>query len=103
LSIAYPSDYVVVDLETSGLDVKKNEIIEVGMLRVHQNEVVQTFNVLIKPEQFYTMKMYVDIFKPHMGRKRLVDVATDFNIEVNKYHRGLADCYTVKAIYDLLK
>jgi CRISPR-associated protein Cas2 len=167
----YPSDYVVVDLETSGLDAKKNEIIEVGMLKVHQNEVVQTFSVLIKPEQLIskqieemtgitndllekqggeiggllleikefigqnilighnvlfdknflnqaflkdnydvldnqyrdTMKMYADIFKPNIQRKRLADIATEFNIKVNKYHRGLADCYTVKAIYDILK
>ncbi len=171
LSTVYPSDYVVVDLETSGLDVKENEIIEIGMLKVQQNEVIQTFNELIEPEQLIskaieeitgitnallkkegkkirevlpeikkfigesilighnvlfdinflnqeaikenydifenqhcdTMEMYADIFKPHMGRKRLVDIATEFNLNLNKYHRGLADCYTVKAVYDVLK
>ena len=167
----YPSDYVIVDLETSGLDVQKNEIIEVGMLKVHQNEVVQTFNVLIKPEQLIskqieeitgitndllkkdgreisemlleikkfigkdillghnvlldinflnqaslkyhydvfdnqycdTMKMCEDILNQDMTQKKLADVATDLNIEVNNCHKELTDCYTVKAIYDVLK
>ena len=45
----YPSDYVILDIETSGLDAQKDEIIEIGALQVKQDHVVATFHVLIKP------------------------------------------------------
>ena len=170
-SVAYPSDYVVVDLETSGLDVEKNEIIEVGMLRVYRNEIVETFHALIKPEQliskriekltgmtneflkregkqisdvlpnirnfigkeillghninfdinflnracsrydqgiidnqhYDTMKLYAEFSKDYKAKKKLVEVAGACEIPVDEYHRGLADCYTVKAVYDVLR
>ena len=43
----YPVDYVVLDLETSGLREKLDEIIEVGMLKVVAGQVVASYQVLV--------------------------------------------------------
>lgn len=42
-------DYVVLDLETTGLDPCKEWIIEIGAVRVRDGEVVDTFATLVKP------------------------------------------------------
>ncbi|MDE5538986.1 MAG: 3'-5' exoribonuclease, partial [Bacilli bacterium] len=44
------SDYVVFDLETTGLEPKTNEIIEIGALKYKNDELVEEFSVLINPE-----------------------------------------------------
>ena len=44
-------DYVVVDIETTGLNPTYNEIIEIGALRVRNNEIVESMDILIKPEE----------------------------------------------------
>lgn len=43
-------DYVVFDLETTGLEAKTSEIIEIGALKYRNNELVEEFSVLINPE-----------------------------------------------------
>ena len=47
----YPENYVVIDLETTGLDAKTHEIIEVGLLKVCRSRIVGDFHVLLKPKQ----------------------------------------------------
>lgn len=47
----YPSDYVVVDLETTGLDPKNCEIIEIAAIRYSDNRKVDAFTTLVKPSQ----------------------------------------------------
>ena len=48
-SLQIVSDYVVLDLETTGLDPSKEWIIEIGAARVRGGEVVDTFTTLIRP------------------------------------------------------
>lgn len=43
------NDYVVLDLETTGLDPKYDSIIEVAAIQIHDGEIVQTFQSLINP------------------------------------------------------
>lgn len=45
----FVSDYVIVDIETTGLSPVNNEIIEIGALKVVSNEIVDNFTFLIKP------------------------------------------------------
>lgn len=47
---AFVSDYVVFDLETTGLDATNDRIIEIGALKYQNNELVDEFSVLINPE-----------------------------------------------------
>lgn len=42
-------DYCVLDTETTGLSAYYDEIIEIGILRVRNNEIVDRYNQLIKP------------------------------------------------------
>lgn len=50
-SSTYPSDYTIVDLETTGLNCCEDYVIEVGLLRVRNNAVVGKFNALIAVEE----------------------------------------------------
>lgn len=45
-----PSSFVVFDLETTGLDSKVDEIIEIGALKIVDNKIVDTFQELIRPK-----------------------------------------------------
>lgn len=49
-SMLKDKDYVVFDLETTGLDYKTNEILEIGAVKIRNGEIIETFNVLIKPK-----------------------------------------------------
>lgn len=44
------SNYVVIDVETTGLDPEKDRIIELAAVRVVRNEVVDTFTSLVNPD-----------------------------------------------------
>lgn len=44
-------DYCVLDTETTGLSAYYDEIIEIGILRVRNNEVVDRYSQLIKPKK----------------------------------------------------
>ncbi len=46
----FPSDYTVIDIETTGLSCDKCEIIELSALKVRDCEVVGKFSSLVKPE-----------------------------------------------------
>ena len=41
--------YIVLDLETSGLDPSSDEIIEIGAIKVENSEIKDIFNKLVKP------------------------------------------------------
>ncbi len=55
-----PESYVVIDLETSGLDAKKDRIIEIGALKVKRKKIVEEFCCLINIERSLP-KIVVDI------------------------------------------
>ncbi len=47
----FPSDYTVVDIETTGLSPRTCEIIEISALKVRNDKIVDSFSMLIKPSQ----------------------------------------------------
>lgn len=49
-------DYCVVDIETTGLDSKYDEIIEISALKIRNNKVVEQYTNLVKPKQ----RIFVD-------------------------------------------
>lgn len=48
--IAFPEEYVVIDLETTGFSSFFDDIIEIGALKVKNNTIIDTFTTLVKPE-----------------------------------------------------
>ncbi|WP_050740541.1 3'-5' exonuclease [Acetobacterium bakii] len=47
--IVFPDDYVIIDIETTGFNPKNDEIIEIGAVKVCNNEITSIFQSLIKP------------------------------------------------------
>lgn len=47
--IAFPEDFTVIDLETTGFDPSYDNIIEFAALRVRGGEIVDSFSTLVKP------------------------------------------------------
>lgn len=45
----FPDSYIIIDIETTGLDPIYDEIIEITALKVNQDKIVDTFTTLIKP------------------------------------------------------
>lgn len=43
-------DYCVLDLETTGLSKRKDKIIEIGILKIRDNDIVDTYNQLVNPD-----------------------------------------------------
>lgn len=44
------ADYIVLDLETTGLSYQKDKIIEIGIVKVRQHVIVEQYQQLINPE-----------------------------------------------------
>ncbi len=53
--LSFPHDYVIIDIEMTGLEPEKDSIIEIAGLRIINNIIKSTFSSLIKPEE-YTLK-----------------------------------------------
>ncbi|NLB42049.1 MAG: PolC-type DNA polymerase III [Clostridiales bacterium] len=47
----FDKTYVVLDIETTGLDSVKNEIIEIGAVKIKGREVIDSFQSFVKPER----------------------------------------------------
>lgn len=47
----FDGTYVVFDLETTGLEANKDEIIEIGACKVEQGRITQTFSTFVKPSK----------------------------------------------------
>lgn len=56
-SIIFPDDYVVVDIETTGLSPQYDEIIEIVAVKYKCGERVDTFSTLVRPE--YEIDEYI--------------------------------------------
>ena len=60
-----PSDYTVVDVETTGYDQRYDNIIEVGCIKYRENVEVARYSTLIQPPKNYTGD-YVDAFTANL-------------------------------------
>ncbi len=51
--IELPINYTVIDIETTGLDPRFDEIIEIGAIKIKNNNIVEKFESLVKPNGYY--------------------------------------------------
>lgn len=73
-----PDQFIVFDLETTGLDPQKHEIIEIGAIKINKNSTNhEAFQYLIKPKKKITQK--------------ITDINGITNDMVNREGRELAD------------
>ena len=47
----YPTHYIVLDLETTGLNFNSDRITQIAMLEVKEHQIINKFNTLINPEK----------------------------------------------------
>ena len=45
----FPDTYCILDLETTGFSPIKDDIIEVGIIKVNKNQIVDEYTSLVKP------------------------------------------------------
>ena len=50
LLLAYPDDYTVLDIETTGLSPQNDYITEISAIKYRNNRRVDEFSSLVKPE-----------------------------------------------------
>lgn len=50
--LAFPHDYIIIDIEMTGLDPSKDSIIEIAGLRVISDQIESTFSSLVKPQEY---------------------------------------------------
>lgn len=55
--VEFVSEYIIIDIETTGLDTTFDEIIEIGALKIKGNKIVDTYTTLIKPK--YEIAEYI--------------------------------------------
>lgn len=51
--IAFPEDYCVIDIETTGLDPKYDSIIEISALKINKGNIIDKFSSLVRPDEYY--------------------------------------------------
>ena len=77
----FPSDYTVIDIETTDLSSKWGDIIEIGAVKVINNDIVETFTQLINPD-------FPNNYDLPSFTSELTGISND---EINKYGRSRLD------------
>ncbi len=80
-SYIFPSSYISLDFETTGLDPENDEIIEIGAVKIKDGKIIDEFSKLIKPKnqisQFITYLTGID--NQMVKEEQMIeDIITDF-------------------------
>ena len=49
--IGFPKDYVMIDIETTGLKPSNDEILELSAIRIRDHQIDRTFSTLVQPNR----------------------------------------------------
>lgn len=118
-SILFPDDYVVVDIETTGLSPQYDEIIEIAAIKYKSGEKVDLFSTLVKPE--YEIDEYITeltgitnemvatapkiadcigYFKEFIGNE--IIIGYNVNFDINFLYDNLLECCDEKLSNDFV-
>lgn len=104
----FKNDFVIVDLETTGLSPVQHEIIEIGAIKVENNQVVDTMDIFVKPNKpvsrfitnitGITNQMLQDAMSVEEGLALFLDFAKDHTLVAHnaKFDMGFLNNYTSK-------
>lgn len=103
--ILLPDDYVVIDIETTGLSSDYDEIIELAAIKIHNGEVIDKIQTLIKP----TMKICSFITELTGITNEMVKDAPNISETLPDYFKFIGDSivlghnvsFDVNFIYDV--
>ena len=59
LTLVRPLSYVVIDIETTGLDVARSAIIEIGAIHVRNGAVSGRFQTFLTPEPYQSLSPFI--------------------------------------------
>lgn len=86
----FENSFVIVDLETTGLSPIKNEIIEIGAIKVENGVVVDTMDIFVKPKtpvSYFitnltgiTNDMLKDGYDIEEGMKKFIEFSGDYTL-----------------------
>ena len=87
----FPSSYVVIDIETTGLDPSRDKIIEIGAIKVNDNIEVDTFSALINPN------IIIDDFITHLTgiTNQMLQTASDLKTVLSEFSAFIDDSILV--------
>lgn len=118
-NILFPDDYVVVDIETTGLSPQYNEIIEIAAIKYKSGEMADVFSTLVKPK--YEIDEYITEltgitnemvatapkieeciveFKEFIGNE--IIVGYNVNFDINFLYDNLLECCDEKLSNDFV-
>lgn len=67
--VEFPNEYIVLDTETTGLEVDYDQIIEIGMLKIRNDEIVDRFSSIIHPTQSFCFIPFTEL--QSMGKEEI--------------------------------
>lgn len=97
-------DYCIIDLETSGLNVERDEILEIGLIRVRDNRIATQYHALLRtarhvPEEITRLTGICDDEITREG----IEPAKALNEAVNFIGEDVLIGYQVQFDYDFLR
>lgn len=82
--------YVVLDLETTGLNPRSDEIMEIGAVKTHQGKIIDEFHTFVKPSKLNQKSLEITGITSEM-----LENAPDISQVIDKLSEFLKDCVLV--------
>lgn len=91
--LAFPNDYVIIDIETTGLSPELDSIIEVAAQRYENGVKTDSFSSLVKPDNIYEDGTFVDKFIEELTgiTNEMLSSAPDAKSVMQQYYDFIGD------------
>lgn len=95
--IDFPKSYCVIDIETTGLSPDWDEIIEISALKYEDDNLIDEFSSLLKPDDFSDEEPYLDEFITSLTgiTDEMLSVSMDTPIVLKKFLDFVGNCILI--------